>query len=240
MKQKTTLLLGIILILIGAGYLCNALFHWHFSIFFNGWWTLFLIIPSIVKMATSGIKRSYVILLLSGIFLLIISNLPSMLIFPVFVILTGIFILYHTFSSPKNTQQHNYRFSSARSNTNNHWNHAENDFSDFPTYSVTFSKSVVQNTSNNLTGGKIEVFMGSADVDFSMALIKDDITIDVTSVTGTANIIIPKNIKLNIITSNILGTTDFSQAKGLSPETTAPTVTVKCHSIMASIIITTK
>lgn len=250
MKRNYSLLLGAAIIAIGVGYLCNALFNWNFSIFFDGWWTLFLIIPALVKMIKHGAKRPYVTVLLFGIFLFIICNIPSMMILPSCIILLGVLILYYTIASPKIKPPHDYRFSNqshasqqppqnAPRFTENH-SYAQNDSADFPYYSASLSKITVKNSSNNLSGGQIEAFMGVAEVDCSMAIIREDCTITISATMGAVNLILPQNVKLNIVPSNIMGSTEFSQASSLSPETTAPTLTVKSNTFMGAVTIQTQ
>lgn len=60
-------LLGIILLVIGVIILLNALDLIPVNIFFNGWWTLFLIIPAIMSMSRQGVTAGNTILLVLGI-----------------------------------------------------------------------------------------------------------------------------------------------------------------------------
>ena len=50
MKKANGLIIGLIFIAVGLLYACNALDILEFSIFFPGWWTLFIIIPCIVAL----------------------------------------------------------------------------------------------------------------------------------------------------------------------------------------------
>ena len=44
-KTLTNFLWGLFFIIIGIGFLGEALNLWNFELFFPGWWTLFIIIP---------------------------------------------------------------------------------------------------------------------------------------------------------------------------------------------------
>ena len=48
--KKSNLFWGVILIVIGILFLGRNMEWWDFSIFFRGWWTLFLIVPSIIAL----------------------------------------------------------------------------------------------------------------------------------------------------------------------------------------------
>jgi len=55
-QPKNRLVAGIVLIAIGALVLADRMGWIGFDPFFNGWWTLFLIIPGIVSMSRQGIR----------------------------------------------------------------------------------------------------------------------------------------------------------------------------------------
>ena len=46
MQNKQSNTLGIVLILLGVFLAGKIFLDWDFSIFFDGWWTLFIIVPS--------------------------------------------------------------------------------------------------------------------------------------------------------------------------------------------------
>ncbi|MDY0024215.1 MAG: DUF5668 domain-containing protein [Candidatus Izemoplasmatales bacterium] len=69
MTQKK--LFGILLVVLGAIFLLNALNIFTVNIFFDGWWTLFLIIPAVISMSKQGITTGNSILLIIGIVLLL-------------------------------------------------------------------------------------------------------------------------------------------------------------------------
>ena len=71
--SRSDLLWGISLIVIGIGFGGEALGLWNFEVFFNGWWTLFIIVPCLTNMFESGVKRSNTIGLTIGSLLLLSS-----------------------------------------------------------------------------------------------------------------------------------------------------------------------
>ena len=70
MKIKN-ILWGLVLIIIGILLGLNSLEIIKFNIFFSGWWTLFIIIPSFIGLITDLDKTSNFIGLLIGCFLLL-------------------------------------------------------------------------------------------------------------------------------------------------------------------------
>ncbi|XFA99517.1 LiaI-LiaF-like domain-containing protein [Candidatus Izemoplasma sp. B36] len=65
MRRHNTL--GILLLVIGIIILLNALNVIPVNIFFNGWWTLFLIVPALMSMSRQGITAGNAILLVLGV-----------------------------------------------------------------------------------------------------------------------------------------------------------------------------
>ena len=63
--------IGLIIIAIGVGYLGNALWNWNFEIFFKGWWTLFLILPSLYTIIKWRLNLFSILLIALGILLLL-------------------------------------------------------------------------------------------------------------------------------------------------------------------------
>jgi hypothetical protein len=63
--------LGLLLILIGALFLLNQLGIFNANIFFDGWWTLFLIVPAIMSMNKQGLTTGNTVLLIIGVVLLL-------------------------------------------------------------------------------------------------------------------------------------------------------------------------
>ncbi len=58
---------GLLLLVIGIIILLNALNIIPINIFFDGWWTLFLIIPALMSMSRQGITAGNIILLVLGV-----------------------------------------------------------------------------------------------------------------------------------------------------------------------------
>lgn len=91
---------GGLFILVGMG-LCGNVFNiWHFKVLFNGWWTLFIIIPCIINIIGNGFKFTNIIGIIIGVILFLECNklFPTgiiiKLIFPCILIVIGINILF--------------------------------------------------------------------------------------------------------------------------------------------------
>ena len=82
MNTMKNIFWGIILVVFGLIWGLNALDITHINIFFNGWWTLFIIIPCFIGLFNDKDKTGNIIGLLIGIALLlccfVIYNLTNM------------------------------------------------------------------------------------------------------------------------------------------------------------------
>ena len=94
--SRVDLFWGVTLIVIGIGFLGEFLVFWEFEIFFYGWWTLFIIIPCLVNMFESGIKRSNTIGVTVGGLLLLSSwqIIKEDLVIPILLVVIGMTLLF--------------------------------------------------------------------------------------------------------------------------------------------------
>ena len=99
MKKFGNVLWGIVLIFIGLIIGGNALGITNINIFFDGWWTLFIIIPSFIGLFKDNEKTGNLIGLLIGIILLLACqdllefDLIWKLAFPTILVVIGLSII---------------------------------------------------------------------------------------------------------------------------------------------------
>ena len=100
MKKTSDYLWGLLLVILGVIFGVNALGIAKINIFFEGWWTLFIIIPSLIGLIESKDKKGSLIFLLVGILLLLgarnIINfaIVGRLIVPIALVLLGLLIIF--------------------------------------------------------------------------------------------------------------------------------------------------
>ena len=100
MKRFGNMLWGLVLIVIGVIIGTNALGITNINLFFDGWWTLFIIIPSFIGLFKENEKTGNVIALLIGIALLLACqdildfNLIWKLMLPTILIIVGLSIIF--------------------------------------------------------------------------------------------------------------------------------------------------
>ena len=97
---------GFVFIIVGVIFGLNALDITDIDIFFNGWWTLFIIIPSFINIFKKEDKVGSFIWFMIGIVLLLACNdyisfeIVGKLCFPAILVIIGLSIMF------KNTFEH--------------------------------------------------------------------------------------------------------------------------------------
>lgn len=122
-RSIAPLLFGIVFLIAGLGYVGSIFFDWNFTIFFRGWWTMFIIIPSFISILANG-PRSFNIgafmvgsLLLLSAQRIIPNDKTGVIIVCAVVVYIGITLIIHFIRGPKRV---NYNWSGNSSyNTNN-------------------------------------------------------------------------------------------------------------------------
>ncbi len=216
MKNRiSNIVWGVLLIAVGIGYAGNNLGFWDFSIFFRGWWTLFIIIPCFINMIQYGINGGNVIGLCIGasLFLSAQGFLESAVIrrlfAPVLLILVGLSILL------SNTRR---RIHDRQGNSIPY----EREGSVAGDISAVFAERKASYSGQVFEGVTVNAVFGGADLDLRMAVIERDVRIDATAVFGGINILVPSNVVVKVMSTPVLG--------GVSNKAAAPTE-VPCHTL---------
>ena len=99
MKKITNTVLGALLIALGVIFALNALEITDIDIFFDGWWTLFIIVPCLMGLFTERKKSGNLIGLAIGVLLLLGSwdiisfSVLWKLLVPVVIVMIGVKII---------------------------------------------------------------------------------------------------------------------------------------------------
>ncbi|MBQ3294389.1 hypothetical protein IJG98_01500 [Candidatus Saccharibacteria bacterium] len=74
MKRTKSIIWGIAILALGIFFGGKALGLFTFELFFDGWWTLFIIVPSLVSLCTEKFKSGSLFMLALGIILLLAAQ----------------------------------------------------------------------------------------------------------------------------------------------------------------------
>lgn len=213
MKDKGNLIWGIILIVVGIIIGLNSLGIANINIFFDGWWALFIIIPSLADIIKRPNKASNYGWLVLGIVLLLCAQdilkfeVIGKLIFPAILVFIGLSLLFKDKVGKKVKE---------KIKTLNEEGLEE--------YYATFSGQEINKAGEVFNGASLNAIFGGIDLKLQDAKIQKDILINATAVFGGIDIIVPSNVNVKVQSTSIFGGTDNKITKQTE---NLPTIYVK-------------
>lgn len=227
MKKTSKWLWGCVLIALGVILGLNGLGLTHINIFFPGWWTLFIIVPSMIGVLTDERKSGAVYGLVIGVCLLLacLDIIPFSILWrilvPAILILIGVSMLVHAQSNGEVMD----RIKAARAEQKAHRRHKkvqeaevvesdddEDDEEDelesedgFAEYWSTFGDQEVDYTDKTFSGCRVDAVFGGAEVDLRKAEITDKAILRTNSVFGGVVVYAPEGVKIEIASSSFFG-----------------------------------
>ena len=196
MNKFTSLLWGLVLIIVGIILGCNALGLTSINIFFDGWWTLFIIVPCFIGLFNDNDKTGSIIGIVIGVFLLLccqeILNFEMFwkLLIPCILVVIGLSIVL------KNILGKNITDEIKKINKSN------ND-----DYCSTFSSQKV-NIDEEFKGTTMSAIFGGIELDLRNAKIEEDVVINTSSIFGGIDLYVPENVNIKIKSTSIFGGVD--------------------------------
>lgn len=202
--NNKNILWGIVLVIIGVIVGLNALNITNINIFFNGWWTLFIIIPSLIGLLNEKDKTGNIIGLIIGVVLLLgVQNIIDFdliwkLILPVIIIIVGLSLIFGNNLNKK---------------INNEIKKINNKKGKNEEYCSTFSEQKIDFDDEEFKGASLTAVFGGITLDLRKAKINEDVVINTTSVFGGIDIYVPDNIKIKVKSTSIFGGVDNKKIK---------------------------
>ena len=197
MKDKGNLIWGIILIVIGVIIGLNSLGITNINLFFDGWWTLFIIVPSIIDLIKNPTKTNNYIWLGVGIVLLLCAQeilkfeLIGKLIFPAILVGIGLSILLKDKVGKKVKE----KIKSLNQDG-------------LEEYYAIFSGQEINPKGEEFKGANLNAIFGGIDLNLTEAQIQKDTLINITSVFGGVDIKVPSNVNIKVQSTSIFGGID--------------------------------
>jgi len=203
------LLWGFLLVVIGLGFAGNAFGLWNFELFFDGWWTLFIIIPCAISMFQNGVQLWNSIGLGIGALLFVSAQgyfngqLVGNLIFPIIIIAIGLSIMF------KGKMNKNVKMIDSLNKDG------------LSEYSAVFGGQELNFPDEEFKGACLTAVFGSITLDLRQAIINKDICISTTAVFGGVDIMVPNNVRVEVSGTPIFGgtTNKAMQPIGENPST---------------------
>ena len=196
MKKISKILWGIALISVGVIFALNAFGITDIKLFFDGWWTLFIIVPCLVGIFSEREKTGNVIGLLIGVFLLLCCqnvlgfDMLWKLAVPAIIVIIGLKLILGAVFGGKAIK---LLESSKQSGEN------------IKIGCATFSGQDINFDGEEFNGAELTAVFGGVKCDLRNAVIEKDCAITATSVFGGITIFVPDYVNVKINSNSIFG-----------------------------------
>ena len=219
MKQTVTRIAwGVILIVAGVLFGLHQLDLLPFNLLFDGWWSLFIIVPSAMALIFDKDKWGGAIGLLFGVFFLLSArdvldmSLLWKLILPMVIVLCGVRLLFGK------RQKKQPPISGDASHC-----------------VAVFSGQELHCDYQPFNGAQVVAVFGGVDVFAASAVITEDCVLEVAAVFGGVEIHLPLNVNVEVTSGGIFGGTE--NHRRIPAVEGAPTVYVKSAAVFGGVDI---
>ena len=203
-KGSCTYIWGFALILVGLLYLGSNLELWDFNLFFDGWWTLFIIVPSVAGLFKNDEIMPSILGIIIGILLLMAAQsyitwlMVGQIFIPFVIICIGVSLLIKP----------SFKFLRKKGKSSEY---------------IGIFGGCDEKITEKFSGASCVAIFGGVSLDLREAKITEDVVIDVVSIFGGSELILPKGINVKTSGVSIFGGTDniYKEAK---PDKKQPTI----------------
>ena len=196
MKKLSKILWGLALIAIGGIFALNAFGITDIEVFFDGWWTLFIIVPCFIGVFSEREKTGNIIGLLIGVFLLLCCqnvlgfDMLWKLAIPAIIVIIGLKLIFNAVFGDKAAKM----IVESRQNGN-----------DVKTGCATFSGQDMNFDGEKFDGAEISAIFGGVKCDLRNAIIEKDCAVTASAIFGGIDIYVPDNVNVKISSNSIFG-----------------------------------
>lgn len=247
MKKSNGIIIGAIFILIGFLYACSALGIFDFSIFFPGWWTLFIIVPCAYGLLRKDEdKTGYVIgLVIGACFFINAQDFDFHIDFWPMAIALLCIVIGVKMIFPQNKSRKHFEFTynsnadgqteTVNGATGSSYGKGSNGYLNL---TAVLGGKEVRVDNECFTGADITVVMGAVELDLRNAIISEDVYVNISAVMGGVDIYVPANT--HVVTdgcSTVMGGIDVHPSYANYVGADAPRIIVTGSCVMGGIEI---
>lgn len=196
MKNVSRIIWGAVLVVVGVLFALNALDIADIDVFFDGWWTLFIIVPCTVGLFTEREKTGNLIGVAIGVLLLLACQdilrfeMLWKLLVPALIVVFGVKLVANGLFGGK---------------TREIVKKMEEDGTEPRTGCATFSGCDMNFDGEVFEGAELTAVFGGVKCDLRGAIIEKDCVIRVSAIFGGIDILVPDNIRVKVDTNAIFG-----------------------------------
>ena len=194
MKNVSNLLWGIVLIILGVIFGLNSLEITNINVFFDGWWTLFIIVPCFINLFKEKDKTGDTICLVIGIALflgcqdILKFEIIWKLMIPFILVAVGISLVFKD-AIALNLKEQLKRLNKANGKE----------------YCSTFGSQTVDLSNEKFDGCSINSVFGGVKCDLREAIINEDVIINASAIFGGITIRVPNDVNVKVSSTPIFG-----------------------------------
>lgn len=194
-KKITSIVWGVLLIAIGVGIALKTFGVLSFDLFFDGWWTLLIIIPCLVGLLTEKEKTGNILGVVVGVFLLLACqdvlqfDLVVKLLIPIIVIVGGVKLLYTALKKDKSHVKTDFTFEEGKKTS----------------ACAVFSGTEIKPQNEVFSGANLTAIFGGVDCDLRNAIIDKDCEIRAMAIFGGVDIFLPSNVNVKVESNAFFG-----------------------------------
>ena len=225
MKKFSNILWGLAFIVLGVMIGLNSFGITQINFFFDGWWTLFLIVPCFIEIFRSKVKVLNIIGIATGVALLLfcqgIFSLEILwkLSLPTILVLIGVALVFKdAIFAPKNSP----------------FNRSTDKKGQEDKYKASFSSKNIKYDNQVFYGNDLSASFGSITCDLRNAIIEEDVIINANATMGSVDILLPATVNVEIKSAGIGGVYDNRANKNPLP---SPTVFVSGVCLLGNVEI---
>lgn len=199
MKQIRPVIWGLAIIALGVIFGGNAIGLFSLNVFFDGWWTLFIIVPSVISLITEKEKLSSLGFLTAGVVLLLAAqnvfsyDVAWKAILAVFLIVVGISIIIKGVLRNNNDKEVERKIKDL------------NDDKVMDSQMAIFSGSDRVYNDEAFAGANLVAVFGGVDLDLRNAIFNKDTVIKAFCLFGGIDIKLPKDVQVQVRSGFIFG-----------------------------------
>lgn len=198
MKQARPIVWGIAIVALGVIFGGNAIGLFNFDVFFDGWWTLFIIVPSAISLITEKERLQSLAFLGAGIIMLLAAQhvfeweVAWKAILALFLILIGLSIIFRSIFHSKNDKEVEKKVKDADDKT-------------MDAQTAVFSGSERVYNDEVFSGSNMVAIFGGAELDLRKAKFTKDTVIKAFALFGGVDIKVPEDVNIKSKSGFIFG-----------------------------------
>ncbi len=196
MRKVRGIIWGLVLIALGVVISLNVLGLTDIDLFFDGWWTLFIIVPCAINLISDRGKTGNLIGLAVGVILLLTcqdivgSGTLWKLLLPFILIVVGVKVIWRVIVGDK---------------TSKTIKELEKGSQNRPYGFTAFSHNTYNFDNQYYHGGELNAVFGGITYDLRNALIPEDCVIRATAIFGAITILLPENVAVKTTSASVFG-----------------------------------